>query len=636
MRSAFALIAALALFWLAPSLSLAAASSSPSITSRAQFDSLSRVAPGGRYFSVPQLQFVIDRTDKSQPGGRLYFVNSKLYDYHIDFVQQTYLTPQTVEQLIAADYSRPDRRFTFGSIVFYPGLDRYGVEFFEGDIIDQPILSEAMTKLQANFFAPLAFKPNSLQHYALAASMPGLQIIDGAAAYGSRPSVILNPGQAVGRLRLIETASDDLDLRPGDIVILDTLPVRLSPVAGILTTSFSTPLSHVNLLAKSWSIPNAYQRDARTAYAALDGKTVFLDTRRDKIVLRAATSAEIKAAASRASRSARVLKADLNFKGLPSLDQQRASDAARTGAKSANLGEVSYHQARAVNAGFSVPPGFTVPFSAYAAFVKANQLDARIDALLANPKVRTDRKVRQAALADLRAAFSAGVMDPALMAAVKARRAEIIGPGGVFARSSTNAEDLAGFNGAGLYTSVPNVLTDEQLSAAIRTVWGSVWNDTAFDAREAAHIDHRGVAAAVLIQLGMNSETSGVMITENPFDVSEWGAVFINAKRGLGLRVVEGTSVAEQIVFHSNTDDSIQLLTRSDDTLMATFDQAGGVREVPIEQGRFVLTDALSGRLAKTALAIQAWFGGKPQDIEWLTIGDKVYVVQSRPYLRGY
>ena len=40
--------------------------------------------------------------------------------------------------------------------------------------------------------------------------------------------------------------------------------------------------------------------------------------------------------------------------------------------------------------------------------------------------------------------------------------------------------------------------------------------------------------------------------------------------------------------------------------------------------------------LAKAGLAIDGWLGGAAQDIEWLTIGDRLYIVQARPYLRGH
>jgi len=609
----------------------------PAIADRAQYDALARVPAVGRYFNSPQLMFVIDRADrKNDPAGRLYFVNSKRYDFHITFVQQAYLSNRPAEALVAANYSQPNRRFIFGSVVFYAGLQRYGVEFFEGDALDAAVLGEAMTALRTRFFAPLAFKPNSRQQYDLAAGVGGIEIIDGAAAYGSREVLVLNPGKAVGRLRIVGEITPETDLRPDDIVMLDVPPVQLEPVAGVITTAFSTPLSHVNLLAKSWGVPNAYRRDARTAYAALDGQMVMMTARGDAVTLRLATPAEAKAAARRAKGAVKVPKADLSYAGLPSLDEQRRTDSVRVGAKSANLGEVSYRRKKAGATDFAVPPGFAIPFSAYDRFVRANGLDRAIDALLANPALKTDRASRHVALARLRAAFAAGTLDPLLMEQVGARRRAVIGTGGVFARSSTNAEDLQGFNGAGLYTSVPNVVSDAQLADAVRAVWGSVWNDAAFEAREAARIDHRAVHAAVLVQQGMNAEASGVMITENPFDPDEPDAVFINAKRGLGMRVVEGKREAEQLIYHGQTQGSLQVLTRSTDDTMLSFDEKGGVKEIRIEEGRFVLTDGLASRLAKAGLTIDAWLGGAPQDIEWLTMGGNLYIVQARPYLRGH
>lgn len=612
-----------------------AETSLPAISSKTTFEAMARTAAGGRYFSVPQLMFVIDRADADKDRApRVYFVNSQQFEFHIDFVQRRYLSTRSVTELLDQNYSRPDRRFTFGSIVFYPGLDRYGVEFFESDVIDAPVLQETMALLRPAFFAPLTFKPNSRQQEELAAAT-GVAVIDATQAYGSRDRLVLNPGRAVGRLRIVRELTPDIELGPDDIVMVDESPLRLEPVAGIVSTEFSTPLSHVNLLAKSWGVPNVYLRDARATYAALDGKPVVLEARGLSVTLRAATASEVKAAGRKAQRKVTKLKADLRYAGLPSLSEQKASDSIRTGAKSANLGVVMTWAKRA-DAGFTVPPGFTLPFSAYAKFVRDNGLGRKIDALLADPSLKTDRARRHAALAALRDAFAKGEIDPALMRSVIARRGEVIGAGGVFARSSTNAEDLTGFNGAGLYTSVPNVVTDQGLADAIRTVWGSVWNDAAFEARQAARIDHRTVAAAVLIQLGVAAEASGVMITENPFDPAEEGAVFINAKRGLGMRVVEGKRIAEQLIFHSNTDNSIQVLTRSADDVMLSFDPAGGVKETAIEQGRIVLTDALTTQLAKAALGVQSAFWGRTQDIEWVTVADRVYIVQSRPYLRGY
>jgi phosphoenolpyruvate synthase/pyruvate phosphate dikinase len=207
----------------------------------------------------------------------------------------------------------------------------------------------------------------------------------------------------------------------------------------------------------------------------------------------------------------------------------------------------------------------------------------------------------------------------------------------VFVRSSTNAEDLPGFNGAGLYDTVPNVTGPAALAAAIKTVWGSLWNDRAYAARERARIDHRAVRAAVLVQVGVDADSSGVMTTVDPFDErADERRLFIAAKRGIGIRVVEGKKIAEQLIYRPDPGmDSIQILTRSQDDVMLHFDPNGGVKEVRIEPDRAVLSDDLVRRLGKIGLAIQARFGNKPQDIEWLVVGGRIMIVQSRDYVRG-
>jgi rifampicin phosphotransferase len=602
------------------------------IDTEAQFSEMARINSGGRYASFPQLMFVIDRGAGSNPV--LHFVNSKYYEYHIDFIQRTYLSTQTIEQLDKVSYSDPNRRFILGSVVRYPTLEKYGIEFWEGDALTPAILETAFNSLQQNFPKPLSFKPNSQPQFDLAKSIAGLPLIDGNQIYGSRTSLVLNAGRATGKLKILDKIDDDTIIRRDDILILNETPLRLNPVAAIVTTEFSTPLSHVNLLAKSWRIPSGYLRDANRTYAGLNGKWVTLSAKGEAITIRSASAKEIARAKKQSgTKKVQVAAADLVYRALPALTEQSAKDVIRTGAKAANLGVVALKSMR-LETGFSVPAGFSIPFSYYDDFVRANGLDTRIVAMLADNELRDNAKKRKAALAELRSAFAAGKLDQSLLDSAMKRREVVIGNGSVFARSSTNSEDLPGFNGAGLYSSVPNVTDAASLESAIKTVWGSVWNDAAFEAREAAGIDHQSVKASVLIQRGMNATASGVMITENPFEPSELGAIFINAKRGLGIRVVEGRKVAEQLLYRKEPE-SIQLLTRSNDDAMLSFDENGGVKEIQIEPGRLVLTDEKARKLARAGQIIEDYFGGKPQDIEWLFIDETLYIVQSRPYIRG-
>ena len=205
---------------------------------------------------------------------------------------------------------------------------------------------------------------------------------------------------------------------------------------------------------------------------------------------------------------------------------------------------------------------------------------------------------------------------------------------GLFVRSSSNSEDLPNFSGAGLYTTVPNVRGDQQLIDAIRKVWASLWNFEAYEARERAGVDHSKIFMAVLLQEGINSESSGVMISTDPFDNENKGVIYISAKRGLGIKVVEGQRIAEQVLFRPRTN-AVKVLTRSAEDSLLTFDENGGVKEVPIEGDRVVLTDDVIRRLVRAAAGIKRVFGSRDQDIEWAYMKGQIYIVQSRPFIPG-
>jgi len=204
----------------------------------------------------------------------------------------------------------------------------------------------------------------------------------------------------------------------------------------------------------------------------------------------------------------------------------------------------------------------------------------------------------------------------------------------LFVRSSSNSEDLPNFSGAGLYTTVPNARGPQQIIEGIKTVWASLWNFEAYEARERAGVDHMKIFMAVLIQKGINSESSGVMITADPFDREDKDAIYISAKRGLGMKVVEGQRVAEQVVYRPRAN-AVQVLTRSEEDSLLTFDEGGGIKEVPISGERVVLSDDVVRRLATAATNIKRVFGGKDQDIEWAFMKGQIYIVQSRPFIPG-
>ncbi|MFL6277408.1 MAG: PEP/pyruvate-binding domain-containing protein, partial [Blastocatellia bacterium] len=602
------------------------------ITSRNDFDRLARIYYRGRFYALPHLMFVIDRRDHD----RVYYVNSKRFAFHKDFVNATYLSLERGRAFYENNYLKAERRFLLGTVAYQPTLDRFTFEFWEGDHLTRDLLAATFAALRQSFYAPLTFKANSSTHEEVAAALnkdaaTQLPVLTAQAMAGNRDYQPLNLGGGIGQLRIVDHLTPDTVIDRNQIVIFKEVPVQLTPLSGIITTEPASPLSHVNMLAKSWGIPVAHIKNADRLFKQLEGKYVRLDVSENDYKLVPADAREVTERNRQWVKRTDLVtpRADLSEDQLTDLREQRARDAIRFGAKSANLGELIY-----ARAGVIVPAGFTIPFRYYQDFIRGNHLEERIAAAVEEDRFVHDPVYRKARLAEIRGWIQAGQSMPAFTKAVldKAHREHAGKP--LFARSSTNAEDLPNFSGAGLYTTVPNVRTDEQLMEAIKTVWASVWNYEAYEARESFGMNHFGVYPAVLIQEGINADSAGVAITTDPFDPQDRGAVYINAKRGLGIKVVEGKRVAEQVIYRPRSL-TIQVLTRSDEDTMLAFDEGGGVKEVRIEARRAVLTDDMVRRLARAALAIKRAFGGRDQDIEWVYAGGQLYIVQSRPYIAG-
>lgn len=594
--------------------------------SRLEFDALARTVDTP--YPLPHVLFVLDRQD----GNQMYYVNSKRYALHRDFVNSAYLSLERGQKFFADNYLSPNRRFLMGTVAYQTPIKRWTFEFWEGDQISPQFIQLASDTIRRTFFTPVAYKPNSLQQEEASASLPGLTRILADQIVKPSDYQPLNKAHAVGRLHIIAQADDKIVIAPDDIIVLDQAPVTLPPVVGIVTTQPASPLSHINLRAKAAGIPNAYIAHATQLFQRFNGQLVSFETRSDQYLIGKPTAKELaQRQAEEARRRIRMTPhSDLSVTSIAGLHAQRANMVIAYGAKSANLGEMMHTGL----SGAEVPDGFTLPFAAYDQFLRENHLEEPITAMLHDPQFRLDPTLRRQRLAQLRARITQGQMNPILRAQVLAQaRAQFAGQG-LFVRSSTNSEDLLNFNGAGLYTTVPNVRGDDQLLAAIKTVWASVWNFEAYEAREQAGVDHRKVYMAVLIQKGINADSAGVMITTDPYDPLNTDAIYISAKRGLGIKVVEGNKIPEQLIYNTDTN-AVHALTRSAEDSLLTFDAHGGVREVAVTGKRAVLTDDLVHRLAGTGGQIRRIFGGKPQDIEWAILNGKVYIVQSRPYIES-
>lgn len=599
-----------------------------SIASRAEFDSLARTYDADTPYPLPHVIFVIDRKDKN----KIYYANARRYAFHKDFVNANYLSLERGQEFFENNYLKPNRRFILGTLAYQTPIKRWTFEYWEGDLIPADQIKLTYDVISKSFFEPVAYKPNSLRQEEATASLADLPRVLQSDISKEQEYQPLNVAKGLGRIHIIEKLDDHVEIGFNEILILTEVPVNLPPVAGIITTKPSTPLSHINLLAKGWGIPNAYIKDAHTLLKQYDGWWVSFETMRDKYAIKRADRKELDEYQARLKERIGVMKprANLETTRLASLSMQRARDSISYGGKSANLGEVMRARLR----GLSVPNGFTIPFFYYDQFIKENKLEEPIYEMMNDQKFVHDPAYRRERLTAMRERIKKGKLNNQLRAEILRRvNAEYAGKG-LFVRSSSNSEDLPNFSGAGLYTTVPNVKGEEPLVEALKTVWASLWNFEAYEARERANVDHSKIYMAVLIQEGINSESSGVMITSDPYDRENRDAIYISAKRGLGIKVVEGKKIAEQILYKPR-GSSVQVLTRSDEDSLLTFDEQGGIKEIPITGERAVLTDEVIRRLVSAADRIKKVFGGRDQDIEWAYMKGQIYIVQSRPYITG-
>ncbi|HLN99935.1 MAG TPA: PEP/pyruvate-binding domain-containing protein [Pyrinomonadaceae bacterium] len=600
----------------------------PAIKSQAEFDAMAVTYDPDTPYALPHVLFVIDRKDQN----KIYYVNTKRYAFHKDFVNGTYLSLERGREFFENNYLKPNRRFILGTIAYQTPLKRWTFEFWEGDLVPPEQIKLAADVIKATFFAAVAYKPNSIRQDEASRNLAGLVRVLQSDIAKEQEYQALNVARGLGRIHIIPRLDEHVEIGFNEILVLNEVPVQLPPVAGVITSQPSTPLSHINLLAKGWGIPNAYVKNAQALLQQYDGWWVEFDAKRDGYTIKRADINQLREYERRLSQRLDVMKPRFNLDEtrLLGLAQQRAQSAIAFGGKSANLGEVMHARLP----GIVVPSGFTIPFYYYDEFLRANKLDDAIYALLNDQKFVHDPAYRREKLANLRERIKQGKFDERLRAQILRRVKQEFPGKGLFVRSSSNSEDLPNFSGAGLYTTVPNVREPDQLIDAVRTVWASLWNFEAYEARERAVIDHSKIFMAVLIQEGINSESSGVMITTDPFDKDNKGAIYISAKRGLGIKVVEGKKVAEQIIFRERAN-AVQVLTRSDEDSLLTFDEHGGVKEVAITGERVVLTDAVIRRLVSAGNAIKRVFGSRDQDIEWAYMKGQIYIVQSRPFIAG-
>jgi pyruvate,water dikinase len=534
--------------------------------------------PGAR-----STKFVID----TQDGDRLYFQNSVRYAVHWDFASQHLsgagrpIVPG-LASFNMTEYYSPDRRFILGAVTRYQGPKVWALELAPYDTASAAMIEKAFTLVarSTHFGGELFFHPTSQSVEQESARLPAsVPIRTTDQLFGGIDFLPLNVGSALGRLRfarVADLANECLSFR--EIVVLDRVPNDLAVTMGIVTQEFQTPLSHINVLARARKIPNMWVRDAfdNPTLRALRDRWVRLSVRTDGFTAEEVTQAEADAWWE-GKRPARLTlpPMDTSKTGLPDIetvvDPGKPQREELRRAIPAFGGKATHYAAMAAAGIVPMvkPSGFVIPVRYYQQFMEQNGFYGKVDALLADPTFRTDCRVQAARLEELRHQMEAAPVDPAFVEMLADKLAAGYQGRAVRYRSSSTAEDVAGFTGAGLYTSRTGDPDDPRKPPleAIRKVWSSVWLQRGFQERDFRGVDQKSVGMAILAHPNFTHEiANGVAQTANSYDPTGLQPAFvINVQKDDGSVTLPlpGETTEQLIYYHFNPNQPIVYLSRS-------------------------------------------------------------------------
>ena len=549
------------------------------LNNRVEFESLAarNNVPGA--LEVLEVKFVILNINTATPS--LYFMNTQKFEFHFYFVRDSLGAYSSNTQWNDDSYFWDTRKNIAGTMIAHDSYTSesgtqglYTVEFWPTDPVSAALTIKAFQLIESHF----AEAAGRLVHYPagptqitiyndnkLTFETNNVPVIMSEELFGSVTFSPLNLGEGYGTLRVIETGSETFSVR--DVVIFKAIPNDLSHVGGIITDEPQTPLSHINLKAKQNNMPNAYIKGAsgKAEILALVGKVVQYVVRADGYELREATQAEADAwLESVRPATSQTPLSDLTVTDPIRLTAIANADWIRYGAKAANVAELAKVLERS-----QVPDGYAIPFSVYDEYMKVKRCEGadvddmgnsvpngefrdlcadandpagksfneQIQAIMTDADFLSDAETRDDMLKDFRKEVKKGEVPAAIDTKLNAMHqwwAEADGTmlRSVRLRSSTNNEDLAGFNGAGLYESTTHDPDEGDISKSAKKVWAGLWTFRAYEERDFYRIDHFKTYMGVLAHESYGDEqVNGVGVTKNVYQQGTNGH-YINAQYG--------------------------------------------------------------------------------------------------------
>lgn len=622
---------------------------------------------GGTLGGYSFVKVVVDRE-----RSVIHFLNNERHSFHAIYIGEEILgvpgerVRAEIDSYNEAFYHAPDRRFLLGILARHPRM--LSLETVEVDTMPAALIREfhAFVARYVDPALPLVFKPANQLQERIVREIPAAELprVFAHELFSTAPFVALNPGTATGRLRAFRTEAEyrAATLEWSDIIVMDRVPDDIPRLSGIVNARHTTPLSHTNVLATGWQIPNAVQVGALAEIErrGLDGKWVEYTVDAQALSLREVDEpAEASARPGWYAQRVTLEAPEAEHSPIVNLAKLRAADRYRYGTKAANLGELHHVLAhgsqrllgfyqvprpprenllpylarlldvpldadlsaaarRLLDEHVRVPRGIALPFSLQRRFLESSP---RIQQAIGKLKMALELDAREIEplCVELQGLIRSARMPGALAGEIdSALVSQLAGVRTFVVRSSSNAEDLAGFSAAGIYESLNHVTTAERIFASVKEVWASLVSVRSVRLRRQAGISLDECYMGVVIQEQVAADFGGVLVTTNPMNRADFRTVYVNVSPHVS-DVVEGSALPMQYLYST---------------------VEGGGRTVSLGDAPADLDERAHDLLQRLAVAgrlLQGHFSpdytfGSPVDIEWLADGDHVHVVQLRPY----
>ena len=467
-----------------------------------------------KFSNIESVKVVYDLSNK-----KIYFFNSTKIELHYEFVTNYLGYSMDLGLFNQRNYSNSEtnRDFLLGNLNHIKGTDKWIFELAASDHMPVNLLEQFYKNVaNATFIKQnLKFYLNNREKLDwFEQSKFSIPCVTSDYIFNELQYQNIVSGQTVGILKKysleqLKTQTPKWD----EIIIVDGTPENLPICKAIIVNELQTPLSHLIILGQNRKIPiMAYTKILADAKITnLINAKVALKISTDTFSI-AITNKKIIA---QATKKLRKLKSNLLVKTLVDLDKINKNGVDYVGSKAQNM---SYLIAISKKNNFKTPENaWAIPFYYYQNHIQKKSIATLIKALLQGSKKDSVAWIN-AQLKKIRIAIKEESIDIKLISQLNEKLGNQTAFKNFRFRSSTNAEDIDGFNGAGLYESKTGILNDDKKSfeKAIKQVWASVWNESSYWERDYFAIDQSTISMGILVHRAFPDElANGVVISKN-------------------------------------------------------------------------------------------------------------------------